>query len=101
MSDYDPTKLEEAQEEAGKLSKKLADQERDDLNWILSDARGRRFVNRLLAQTGVYRNPFTGNSQTYFKCGEMNIGQWVVAQVQSVSMNSYTKLLQEHINNGR
>jgi hypothetical protein len=97
--DYDPLsgsiEAEQSKEQANKRAKQL-----EDLRFVLGDARGRRVINRLLEKTGVYRNPFTGNSETYFRCGEMNIGQFLVAEVQSVSPDSYMNLLKEFNQNG-
>lgn len=97
--DYDPLNADSIPE-AGKEQKSKRAKELEDLRFVLSDKRGRRVINRLLEKTGVYRNPFTGNSETYFRCGEMNIGQFVIAEVQAVSPDSYTNLLKEFNENG-
>lgn len=97
--DYDPLsgdiETDLSKEQKNKRAKEL-----EDLRYVLNDQRGRRVINRLLEKTGVYRNPFTGNSETYFRCGEMNIGQFIVSEVQSVSPDSYTNLLKEFNENG-
>jgi hypothetical protein len=97
--DYDPLGTELDADASKERDKKRAKQ-LEDLRFVLGDARGRRVINRLLEKTGVYRNPFTGNSETYFRCGEMNIGQFLVAEVQSVSPDSYINLLKEFNENG-
>jgi hypothetical protein len=97
--DYDPLSTESIPD-GGKEQKNKRAKELEDLRHVLSDPRGRRVINRLLEKTGVYRNPFTGNSETYFRCGEMNIGQFIVAEVQAVSPDSYTNLLKEFNENG-
>lgn len=100
MKDYDPHSVDEQQASLAKTAKSKRDQDLEDLRFVLADKRGRRTLLRLLDKTGVYRNPFTGNSETYFKCGEMNIGQWLIAEVQAVDSNSYAELLKENVNNG-
>jgi hypothetical protein len=100
MKDYDPHSVDEQQAALAKTVKIKRDQDLEDLRFVLADKRGRRTLLRLLEKTGVYRNPFTGNSETYFKCGEMNIGQWLIAEVQAVDSNSYAELLKENVNNG-
>jgi hypothetical protein len=97
--DYDPL-ASELDAEQGKQADKKRAKQLEDLRFVLSDARGRRVINRLLEKTGVYRNPFTGNSETYFRCGEMNVGQFLIAEVQSVSPDSYMNLLKEFKENG-
>jgi len=51
-----------------------ADQYAEDIKWLLSSKQGRRIVWRLLAATGIHRNSFTGNSTTFFREGERNVG---------------------------
>jgi hypothetical protein len=97
--DYDPLSGELSTDLTKEQKNKRA-KEIEDLRFVLNDQRGRRVINRLLEKTGVYRNPFTGNSETYFRCGEMNIGQFIVAEVQAVSPESYTNLLKEFNENG-
>ena len=97
--DYDPLSGEISTDLSKEQKNKRA-KEIEDLRFVLNDQRGRRVINRLLEKTGVYRNPFTGNSETYFRCGEMNIGQFIVAEVQAVSPESYTNLLKEFNENG-
>jgi hypothetical protein len=52
-----------------------AQAERDELLWVMSDAKGRRFMWRRLADAGIYRTTFTGDALTSaFKEGERNAG---------------------------
>lgn len=39
-----------------------AEAERDELLWLMSDKRGRRFMWRLLERAGIYRSSFTGEA---------------------------------------
>lgn len=100
MKDYNPHTLDSEQAEADKNAKSKRDQHLEDLRFVMNDKRGRRVINRLLEKTGVYKNPFTGNSETFFRCGEMNIGQYLIAEIQSLGGNSYADLLKENLNNG-
>ena len=97
--DYDPLSGD-IESDLTKEQKNKRSKEIEDLRYVLNDKRGRRVINRLLEKTGVYRNPFTGNSETYFRCGEMNIGQFIIAEVQAVSPDRYTNLLKEFKENG-
>jgi len=98
-TDYDPLSGD-IDSDLNKEQKQKRAKELEDLRFVLSDKRGRRVINRLLEKTGVYRNPFTGNSETYFRCGEMNVGQFIIAEVQAVSPDSYTNLLKEFNEHG-
>ena len=98
-TDYDPLSGD-IDSDLNKEQKQKRAKELEYLRFVLSDKRGRRVINRLLEKTGVYRNPFTGNSETYFRCGEMNVGQFIIAEVQAVSPDSYTNLLKEFNEHG-
>tara|TARA_R110000796_G_scaffold9078_3_gene31205 strand:- start:6194 stop:6487 length:294 start_codon:yes stop_codon:yes gene_type:complete len=96
MKDYNP--LEEQELDSSANTRR--DQELEDLRYVMNDKRGRRVLFKLLDRTGVYRNPFTGNSETFFKCGEMNIGQYLIAEMQALGGSSYADLLKEDLTNG-
>ncbi|HEV3026863.1 MAG TPA: hypothetical protein VG457_04780 [Planctomycetota bacterium] len=50
---------------------------------VLSTADGRQVVQEVLQRTGVYSNPYDSmnSHNTDFKCGEMNVGQWLLKQI--------------------
>lgn len=68
----------------------------DDLKWLMADARGRRFLWRLLDQTHVFRTSFTGDSRTFFNEGERNIGLKHLASVNEHCPEHYLSMLKEH-----
>ena len=49
----------------------------------------------LLDRTGMYRNPFTGNSETFFRCGAMNVGQMMMADLLEFTPEQYLTMLEE------
>lgn len=95
----DPFDLK-GQEEAQKEAKKLADfeekTETEDLKWVMSNKRGRRFVWRLMERTGIYRTSFTGNSTTFFNEGQRNIGLMLVSEIHEVCPDQYTLMVKEN-----
>lgn len=98
MRNDDPTDLnaQRQREDQKEVSAQLAArQEAEDLKWLMADKRGRRFMNRLLSVTGVNRNPFTGNSETFFKCGEMNVGQRFLGDVMMHCPDRYLEMIKE------
>lgn len=98
MSDFDPTDIqavEEREAEAKAEAKRIADQEVEDLKWLMSDKRGRRHIYNLLAFTGVFRNPFTGNSETFFRCGMMNVGQKYLGDINEHTPERYQQMVTE------
>lgn len=100
---YDPTDLT-GQEAAAAEGKRLQRHERtkevEDFNWIMGDARGRRFVWRLLEKAGVYRSSFTGNSTTFFNEGMRNIGLMIVAEIHELTPEAYALMLKENKRDG-
>lgn len=56
--------------------------ERDELLWVMSDAKGRRFIWRRLSDAGIYRSTFTGEALgSAFKEGERNAGLRLMALI--------------------
>lgn len=98
MTDLDPTDLQ-AKERAQKASKEkkrlTSEREAEDFKWLMSDKRGRRVVRRLLERTGVYRTSFTGNSETFFREGERNIGLHYMAMAHAHCMDKYALMITE------
>lgn len=97
-SEHDP--LDTAGNEAAE--KQQAERQRDqqleteeDLRWLMGDERGRRFMWRLLGMTKVFRNAFTGDSRTFFQCGEQNIGHQLMGQLHSVCPGQYHRMVKE------
>lgn len=66
MNAYDPLDLDtpndaQLREERAKAT---AQQYAEDIKWLMSDKRGRRFVRSLLERGGAYRNSFNTNALT-------------------------------------
>lgn len=67
----------------------------NDWKWLMSNPRGRRIVWRLLEECGVYRSSFTGNSETFFREGERNIGLKIIAILGEHCLEDQAKMLVE------
>jgi len=110
MSNFDPLDLrgqERAKEQSDERNKLAIDQEKDDFKWLMGSKRGRRIVWRLLERTGVFRTSFTGNSETFFREGQRNVGLMLMAQIHEVCPDQYALMLKEqndvrkHADDGR
>lgn len=110
MSNFDPLDLrgqDRAKEQSDERTKMAIDQEKDDFKWLMGSKRGRRIVWRLLERTGVYRSSFTGNSETFFREGQRNVGLMLMAQIHEVCPDQYALMLKEqndvrkHADDGR
>lgn len=87
---------EQQREAAAAESARLAQQgEINDWKWLMSTARGRRLVWRLLERTGIYRSSMTGNSFTFFREGERNVGLFIQATLVEHCPEDYAKMLTE------
>lgn len=65
----------------------------------LADPFGRKYLWWLLEITRVTTNPHSGNAlQTSFNCGEMNIGQQILAHIIEVDPAGYVRMQQERAN---
>lgn len=98
MSQFDPLDLrgqERAKEQSEERTKLALQNEQDDFKWLMSSKRGRRIVWRLLERTGVYRSSFTGNSETFFREGQRNVGLMLMAQINEFSPDQYALMLKE------
>lgn len=98
MSHFDPLDLrgqETAADAAKQRSALTLRTEAEDFKWLMKDKRGRRIVWRLLEKTGMYRSSFTGNSETFFREGQRNVGLLLTAQIHEHSPEMYPVMLQE------
>lgn len=84
----DPEELERANFELTRQN--------DDLKWVLSDPRGRRFLWELLGRCGLYRLSYEhSGSATMFKEGERNVGLTLLGRITEVDHAAYLLAQQE------
>lgn len=68
----------------------------DDLKWLMSNKRGRRFAYRLLEVAGVWRLSFHTNALTMaFNEGLRNTGLWLVNALTTHCPDRYFEMLKE------
>ncbi|SAL47408.1 hypothetical protein AWB74_02129 [Caballeronia arvi] len=89
MSDeFNPTDLtaiDEQRAAAREQSRFEAAVELDDIRWLMSGKRGRRFVWRLLGDARLYQQSFDGNTNwSIFNEGKRSIALRLVAQIHSI-----------------
>jgi hypothetical protein len=66
-------------------SKKKLQREQDDLRWILSDPRGRRFIWKWLNKAMTFETGFMGNSRDVYEWGKQFIGKSLQKEIMDVS----------------
>jgi hypothetical protein len=98
MSHFDPLDLrgqERRKAKADEHARFVTERDRDDFVWLMGDPRGRRIVWRMLEMTGVFRTSFTGNSETFFREGQRNVGLMLMAQIHDATPGQYVLMLKE------
>lgn len=91
--------LEEA-DEARKNQAVTRAQEIADLRTVMGTVQGRRFVWRLMDLAGVFRSSYTGNSDTFFREGQRNLGLIVMKDVQDHCFDEFVKAMAERKKEG-
>ena len=57
---------------------------------------GRRYFHGLLVRCHVFANPYTGRAgTTAFACGELNVGQQVLADIMRIAPDEYVQMMRE------
>ena len=92
---YDRTAEQEALKRRAKRAELAAATEAADWAWFLRDPRGVRIARRLLELSGVFRSSFTGNSETFFREGERNVGLRLLATVTQHAPEQLVHLMTE------
>lgn len=101
QNDFDPFDLTAEEANAQSVNAKAnvgVEQDVEDFLWLMRDKRGRRFVWRLLTWTHVFKTSFTGNSETYFREGERNIGCRLIDEIHTTCPELYTAMVKEQKN---
>jgi hypothetical protein len=104
MKERDPLDIRAHEREAKERDEReqlLSRREADDFKFLMSDKRGRRFVWNLLEKTGVFRSSFTGNSETFFREGQRNVGLMIVDMIHTHSPEQYNRMMMEQRGNDK
>lgn len=81
----------------GKAVKSKEDIALEGLRMAMSSEPGRAWLYRALAWTGVGINPFNRDPvMMAFACGEANVGQQMMSDMQTVSFELYMLMLKEN-----
>ena len=87
---------EAAARESARRAELVAKQEIDDLRWLMSDKRGRRFVAWLIDAAGVHRPSIDSNTAAMsFKEGKRWFGTLVMERMETHCFDRYLEMLKE------
>jgi hypothetical protein len=67
----------------------------ENWQWLSSSKRGREILREILTFCGVYKTSFTGNSETYFREGQRNVGLFLLRQIQEHAPEHYITMVKE------
>lgn len=67
-----------------------------DVQWLMNDRAGRRLMWGILTRTGLYQSSFTGNSTTFFREGQRNVGLRLTRDLQAYSPKRYMEMWAEN-----
>jgi hypothetical protein len=105
MSYESPTDLDgaaESEEKRKQLEQTLRRQFEQDFTWLLAHRQGRRLVWWLMAEAGVFRNPWNENASAMaFAAGSMNVGQRLLSEIFAVSPDAFNVMLKESQDDAR
>ena len=73
------------------------EQEKADFSWIMADARGRRFIRRMLAICGVSRTTFSasGHEEMLFREGMRNAGLVMLNDIADACPARYIEMVKD------
>lgn len=74
----------------------LADNELNDLKFILATEQGRRFIWAVLSDCGIYtESADNSGSWTYYKEGKRSIGLKLLSKIMATDPDSYLRMIKE------
>lgn len=73
----------------------MRDTEKDDFRRLMSEAWGRRYVQRLLNLTGVFHSTFRTSSEMAFLEGRRDVGLRIWADITDVCPDQIATMLNE------
>jgi hypothetical protein len=95
MTQYDP--LNKAHIAIQRRQAKAEDDTRDTfIQHSMGVVEGRMYFHALLVRCHVFANPYAANGRsTAFNCGELNIGQQVLADIMRLCPDEYVQMMRE------
>ena len=80
-----------------KAAKSAHDQRTETLRWIMHRMDGRKWIYETLILCHCYHNPYSKDPIAMaFNCGELNIGQQILVQVENADPSLYLLMLREN-----
>lgn len=90
--------IDEQEIERSKIEKQLeldAFNAAQDLIWLMSDKRGRRFVRSVMDLTGFRGETMTGDNHTFYNLGRAAVGRQLENAILSACPEAYITMITE------
>lgn len=98
MAEQDVFNLEADRKKISDAQKRVRQKEIDDIKTVLKTPEGRRFIWRIWAMAGMFREPFNPNSnQTGWNLGRMSIGRDILDDVNAADWTAFARIQQEYV----
>lgn len=95
---YDASDRKQVEKQV-KASKSRDEVREEGLRQVMSSVQGRVWLFDLIKACGPGQNPFVSDAlRTAFNCGELNIGNQLVAQCHACSTELYLVMMKENQN---
>lgn len=83
---------------AGEREQQRRRQELADLQWVLSDRRGRRTLWRFMAKCGTFSSPWNVNAAVMGReAAIQDLGHWMRDECVEARTDSFLQMMQEHL----
>lgn len=83
--------------EETKQAERRRKQQIEDIKWLMAHAQGRRFICRLLEETGVHRTSFhVSGSTAAHNEGRKHVGYVLIGELMEFTPELYVRLLKEY-----
>src|SRR3970040_1722188 len=87
----DPEQVRQDAQKAATRDKRIA----NGLALLLPQPDSRLWLYSLLEEAGPFREAFTGNSTTFFRCGEQAWAKRLIAIMLDSHLEAYTRMMKE------
>lgn len=98
----DEKEIEKRKQLALDKRRRTRDRELEDIKKVLSTPEGRRFIWRLMGESGVFRSSFTGPAErTYFNEGQRDIGLLILKEVNNAKPSAFAQMQNESLSEAK
>lgn len=84
---------------ARRRAEQIRNRELKDIEVLLAQPEGRRFIARMLTLARMFHESFTGNSTTFYYEGKRSIGVALAKDVAQVDRAAFAELLHDEAQN--